>query len=191
MARRAGVWLVAGGLMAAGSVAAHLVGDLLGASPDGDHAEAARTGSHLVEGAAPLVAGVLIAFVAALVAGRIVPSAGRRLPWLAGALPIAGVLVQETLERVIHAELPGFSGAHDPSMLTAALVQVPVALILVWLARLLVGAAYAVVRRLVHRSRHRLRRAPPSRHAPASARLSPISWVSLGYAQRGPPVVAS
>jgi hypothetical protein len=195
MARGTWMWVVAAALMVAGSLGAHLVGDLIGASPDGDHAEAARSGGHVLAGAAPLFAGVVIVLVVAavfgLVAMRIAPSARRTLPWLVWMLPIAGLLIQEALERVTFAELPGFTAAHDPSTVTGMLVQVPFALVLVWLARRLVIAARAVVHRFARRMQHRLRRGPPRWRAPASVRLPRIASVALGYSQRGPPIPSS
>jgi hypothetical protein len=61
------------------------------------------------------------------------------------------MLIQEALERLTGAELPGFTGAHDPGALTIALVQVPIALVLARLARRLVGAVRAFARAIVRR----------------------------------------
>jgi hypothetical protein len=105
------------------------------------------------------------------------------LVWM---LPIAGPLIQEAPERVTFAELPGFTGAHDPGTAIGVLVQVPFALFLVWLARRRVRAARAIAQRLARRMQDRLRRGPPRLRASASARSPRIASVALHDPQRGP-----
>lgn len=195
MARGVRMWLMASGLMVAGSVAAHVAGDVVGASPDGDHGEAARSGGHLLAGAAPLLAGVLVVLVAAtvfgLVAMRFRPSTGHALSWIAWMLPIAGFLVQEALERVTVVELPGFTGAHDPTALTGLLGQAPFALALVWLARRLVGAVRRFATRFERRTPPRRRRRMSTTWPAQPAALPRLACLALGYPQRGPPIASS
>jgi hypothetical protein len=195
MARTFAVWTSAVVFAAAGSISAHVVGDLLGASPDGDGAESAGSG-HLLAGAAPLLAGVVVALILALavtwIAGRLGRNGRGHGAWFP-VLPMIAFLLQEMFERASGWELLGFDRLHDPSAVTGLLVQVPFVVGLIWLGRLLLGAVRSLVGRLIRGSPGRAvrRSAPASGLSVARSSLPRIALLALGYPQRGPPLTAA
>src|SRR5262245_20500147 len=140
--RRRLPWLLAVPLMVAGSVAAHSLTYLVVAArtaPEGD-AEASERVSSAHSGYLVLFMGVLAA--TALVAAAARSPAGRHrrgglepYPWMFFLLPPLAFGLQELSERALHAEAFPFHAALEPRFLLGLLLQVPFALLALFLGR--------------------------------------------------------
>jgi hypothetical protein len=195
MPRAAGrrlTWSLSLGLIAAGSLAAHLLAYRL-AVPD---PEARR---HFLEESghgyldfAPLTSLCLtlvgVGFVARLLGGRAATAGGS--PQLFAVLPLVAFAFQEHVERLIHTGAFPVEAALQPTFLVGLLLQIPFALVAFALTRALLAGADALASALTRRA------------APAAA-LEPLLpvWVevlapprrlhALARAPRGPPFPAS
>jgi hypothetical protein len=187
--RYALTWISTAPLLVIGLLAGHSLGYRL-AVPD-PHARAhfLDTSGHGYLAYAPLVVAVglslvLAAFVAHVRAAvrqeRMAPP-----PWLFALLPPLAFLVQEYAERAIHSDV-GLATALEPAVVTGLLLQLPIALIAMTVARALTRLAEVVGRTL----------AEPPRIRPVSFLLPCFTVDSLprvqiagrGWSPRGPPL---
>ncbi len=184
--------------MAAGSAAAHAAGRLFApAAAEGsiarETAERAVVGRHTAAADLPLVAGIvvsLVLFALCHVAWTRARGGWRgRVPagWFAVLPPLAYV-IQELVERSLHAENFLFNPATEPRFLLALALQVPFGLLAFAMARMLVAAAERIAE--VLRGTRDLRE---------SARARAVRWLATvfgprthlalasGTSERGPP----
>ncbi|MDX6471670.1 MAG: hypothetical protein QOK22_486 [Gaiellaceae bacterium] len=193
--RRSLTWLVAVPLLLASSQAAHFFAYRIAYPEAPLRAQALLATGHGYLDQLPLALGVAgaIALVALLVAA-VDASRGhapRALPpWAFGLLAPAAFVIQEYLERSLHAGTFAWHTAAAPTFLPGLLAQVPLAL-LAWLAaRLLLRAAVHTGRAF---SAHPPRLAPQAR--PILAPLPPATprarVLARRLAERGPPLLAA
>jgi hypothetical protein len=157
--------------------------------PDGHQREAAlaQTG-HAYLAYAPLVLALCFSLGAISLLRRAV--AGYRghgqAPSLAASLallPPLAFLVQEQLERLVHSSQPALT----PPILVGVLLQIPIAIVAVYIARSLESLATRLGAAVATAPPPRLRISPllPA-PAPAAAPRR-VAGLALGYAERGPP----
>ena len=109
-----------------------------------------------------------------------------RLPWVLALVPPLVFVVQEHLERLVQSgELPT-SAALEPTFAVGLFLQLPLAVLVVVLARGLVAAAEAVGTALARRPPRRLPRPAAAVGPPAQHRLR-SSVLALRRAGRAPP----
>jgi hypothetical protein len=188
VAARRITWSLSLGLIAGGSLAAHVLAYRL-VVPDPERRR------HLLEASghgyldpAPLsslcVTLVVVGFLARLLGGRKV--GGSAPPWLFALLPPVAFGFQEHLERLIHTGAFPHTAALEATFLAGLLLQLPFALVAFVAARALLAGADALSAAL--------RAAPPRPLAvepalvlPAQAVLPRRSPRSRPQAPRGPP----
>ncbi len=186
MIRRA-LWLSPLPLIAAGSLAAHgLVYRL--ATPAGhdhvqpvSHAPIAWYACAALCGAIALVALIGIALLSVRRGVRMRPPY-----WLVALVPPLGFAAQEQIGRVFHTG--ALTTMPEASFVLGLLLQLPIALLALWLVRVVLATAIAVVRALDGFEPRR--RAARITTQPAWTALVPsLPALALGYGERGPPAL--
>jgi hypothetical protein len=188
MTRRLLAWLSPLPLIAAGSLAAHGLVYRLAAPAGHDHGQPL---SHTpitwyacaaLCGAIALVALIGIALVSVHRGVRMRPPY-----WLVLLVPPLGFAAQEQIGRVFHAD--ALTTLPEASFVFGLLIQLPVALLALWLVRLVLAAAIVAVRAL-RGSEPRRPTARITRQRPAWSVLVPsLPALALGYGERGPPAL--
>ena len=153
--RRRLPWLLALPVMAAGSLAAHSLSYLF------TSARAAEYGGEASERAGTGSASYLVLFLGLLVAMTVVGAGARLLlarrrgrrglehsPWLFFVLPPLAFASQEFVERVLRAEAFPFHAALEPRFLLGLALQLPFALLALFVARALSRVVERLVRAL-------------------------------------------
>ncbi|HEX2046060.1 MAG TPA: hypothetical protein VHF23_10570 [Gaiellaceae bacterium] len=195
MRRAAGrrlTWSLSLGLIAAGSLAAHLLAYRI-VVPD------ATVRKHLLEESghgyldpAPLgslcVTLVVVGFLARALGGR--AAAPRASARLFAVLPLVTFGFQEHLERLIHTGTFPYAAAVQPTFLVGLLLQVPFGLVAFAVARVLLRGADALAAALAGPAR-RPAAVAPLLPVPAGAIAAPSRLHALARAPRGPPFPAS
>lgn len=143
----------------------------------------------------PLVLGIAsaVAFVSLLAA--IADTARRRTlrrlsPWAFALLPILTFVVQEVLERSLHAGTFVWQAVESQTFIPGVVLQLPFAAVAYVLARLL-SRTVSVLGRIVggRRGRSRVHRAPPGERRPALILRLPLPAPLAGAAAgRAPPL---
>ncbi len=189
MARRLFPWLVSLSLLLLGSLAAHSLAYLVVEPLPQARAHLLDETGHGYLDALPLVVGGCLALtVVALVAlaARARRGAASALPtWLLALLPPIGFAVQEHVERLVGGTGGSAAVAVEPAFLVGLALQLPLALVVLAVARRLTRAAEAIGART--RAAHpRPGAAPPAPGSP-DALLRPAGALALCHAGRGPP----
>lgn len=195
-------WVLALPLMAAGSVAAHLVGyAVVPVRPDRAAGEAGELGrfheraSSGVAGHTVLLLGLAASLVGVICIRALLIRVRRRESRRLGAgcfflLPLVAYSSQELIERTLHAETYPFSAVLEPHFLLGLALQLPFAAAALVLARLLL----AVGRRLLRVLGRPPRPAPPAfpsrLSASSSFAVARVRPLSRGHPLRGPPLLA-
>jgi len=204
MGRRGVAWLVSFACAALGGLLAHALTYRL-IDADAGHAGPLHSGHHHHDaGAAATAAGGshwticlaicgsigVIALLAAVL-HRVATGSAARLPlWIFGLVPPVGFALQEHLEWLIGRGSVPYAAALGASLVVGILLQIPFALAAYVAARVLLALAGAIVEGLRARPRVRLVPLPPALRwcRPPAGPRRPL--LSLGYGQRGPPLVA-
>jgi hypothetical protein len=189
--RRLLPWLVAFPLAVAGSLSAHEIAFWL-VGPRG-----AETGArHAYLAHAPLALSALSVLLLAALAARAVSSARGRegtgtSAWWFFAVPPAGFVLQEHVEQLAAAGGFPFGTVLEPTFAVGFALQLPFALAALGLARLCLGAAARLGRRLAARASvpPRMRPAGPELPRPYDVVLPRVASLALGHAERGPPLL--
>ena len=182
------VWLVCAPLALAGSLAAHSSAYRLLAADSHEHQRLlARSGHGYLElipfaAAAALALALLALAVTARRAAHGVPAPAPA--WRVALVAPLAFALQEHLERLAHTGAFPFGAVLEPTFVLGLLLQLPFALVAMFLARMLLGAAEALGAAWT--------RTPPAWpgepgrgvRAPWVPRRSPLA---LGRAQRAPP----
>jgi hypothetical protein len=190
--RRGLTWLVTVPLLLAGSQAAHLLVYRLVYPGIPVRSRVLLETGHGYLDRLPLVLGVAggVAIVSLLVAAADAARGrpARTLPpWAFGLLAPAAFVLQEYLERSLHAGTFAWHAAAAPTFLPGLLVQLPFGL-LAWLAaRLLLRAAVHVGRAFAPRRRVRRAVTPPG-VVPEGTALVRRRLLAHRLAERGPPL---
>jgi hypothetical protein len=108
-------------------------------------------------------------------------------PWLFGALPPVGFVLQEHLERLVHTGSFAPHAFVEPSFLVGLWLQIPFAAAAFLLARALLRAAERLGMALARARRFRRVHAVVDALVPDSFDSPSIPVLALGRAQRGPP----
>jgi hypothetical protein len=135
-----------------------------------------------------LLAALTVAAGAAWLVGRI---RGQRRPgaspWLFFALPLLAYALQELFERLIGAEAAPFHAALEPRFAIGLLLQVPLGLVALFVARVLLRVARRVFSALERRRSVIVARCLVAVRHPFVQVLPRLPALALGYSPRGPP----
>jgi hypothetical protein len=193
-------WLIAVPLMAAGSFVAHALTYVVAgtraegvAGADGGIQGASDRTSAGIAAHSVVPVGLLVALGigdgTAWVFGR---ARGKRgagaSPWLFFGLPPLAFSVQELIERLVNAEAAPFHAAFEPRFLIGLVLQIPLGLIALFVARALLRVVRRIARALVRQRSSVLPRRAPVFRLPVAWELPRIPALALGYPQRGPPL---
>jgi hypothetical protein len=191
-------WLIGLPLMVAGSMGAHALSGLLAGTPaEGALGADADGGSDRasvgVAAHSVLPIGVLSALAGAAGGTWLLGRArGKRWngasPWVFFVLPPLAYSSQELIERVVRVEAAPFHAALEPRFLLGLALQIPFALVALFVARALLQAVRRIVQALV-RQRPVLGRGLAILRLPIVFELPRIAALALGYPQRGPPTL--
>ena len=190
--RRPVVWMVVLPLTAGGCLAAHALAYRLVAAQAHPRSSLLALTGHGYLGYAPLVLGVLVA-VLVVALGTVVAEVARgsSRPRLSASsffmLPLLGFVVQEHVERYVHAGYLSPATVLEPAFLVGVVLQVPFALAAFLLARALLAVAEVVGKALAVRPRPRPVAQALHRLSPGAPDLARIAVLALGYPERGPP----
>lgn len=185
-------WLLAAPLVAAGTLGGHALGYHVALPDSAARAEMLAETGHSYLDHAPLAVGLCVALVAvALVLRGIAAARGTSAamapPWVFALLPPAVYAVQEHLERLLHGGHVEWTTALEPPFLVGLVVQLPVAVAALLLARALASMADAIGRALAGGPRRpRLASVAVLAH-PVVAALPRVRASALAYGERGPP----
>jgi hypothetical protein len=184
-------WLLSLGLAAAGGLAAHgLAYWIAEPDPERRHHLLESTGhSHLD----PTVVGSLCLALTALAFAGCVHGGIRRGAspplWFFALVPPVGFVLQEHAERMLHHDAFSAGTIFEPTFLAGLLLQLPFALVALFLARALLVAAGALAREL--RTPPRLKLAPDASLAVPTGYWIPAAPTLVGAGgQRAPPGLA-
>jgi hypothetical protein len=192
---RASSWLLTAPLLLTGLVTAHSLGYRWAISDPQARAHVLEDSGHSYFAYLPAVLAVALTLAAAALAALVWSAARRRhapssTPWPVALLPPIAFLAQELLERALHTGHVHPSALLEPAVLIGLALQLPIALIVLGLARLLAEGAEAVGRALVG--------SPPALlagvvlGASLEELLTPaLSASSRGWTERGPPSPSS
>jgi hypothetical protein len=190
--RRGLTWLVTVPLLVAGSQAAHLLVYRIVYPGTPVRARVLLETGHGYLDRLPLVLGVAggVALVSLVVAG-VDASRGRPArslpPWAFGLLAPAVFVLQEYLERSLHAGTFAWHAAAAPTFLPGLLVQLPFGL-LAWLAARLLLRAAAYAGRAFATPRPVRGAVTPPGVVPRGTALVRRRLLALRLAERGPPL---
>ena len=173
------------------SLAAHSLAYRLVVSGDAHRADSLARSGHGYLAFAPLL--VAAALVVVLV-GLALRAAGAwrgdrrelRLPWLYALVPPLVFVVQEHVERLAYTGHFPVTAALEPTFVVGLLLQLPLAVVALVLARALVAGAAAVGRALARQPRRANPAAPPLAR-PRTVFSAPLSVLALKGAGRAPP----
>jgi hypothetical protein len=184
MGGRRGLWLLSLPLAVAGWLAAHCLAYTL-VAPHDDHGGV---------GAAPiLIACAITAMLAVAVHDGLRRAAPAHVPaWPVALVPPLGFTVQEHLERLIELnELP-MATVLEPVFLVGLALQLPVALLVLTLARGVLAIGYALGRELgvARAPRPRSCVVAPPLPAPLAPELIRPPVLATGHGGRAPPALA-
>lgn len=188
MTRRALAWLSPLPLIAAGSLAAHGLVYRLAAPAGHDHgqqlshAPIAWYACAALCGAIALVALTGIALVSARRGVRMRPPY-----WLVLLVPPLGFAAQEQIGRFFHTGAP--TALPEISFLLGLLLQLPVALLALWLVRLVLAAAILAVRALLGSEPQRRTARTTGQRPLWTVPVPSLPALALGYGERGPPAL--
>ncbi|MEZ5102456.1 MAG: hypothetical protein R3C15_22180 [Thermoleophilia bacterium] len=147
----------------------------------------AATGHGYLEHAWP----VLGALAALLAAGVVVALLGRRGPvasaGVIGLVPLVGFVLQEHLERLVQTGSFPVDAALEPTFVVGLLLQVPFALLALWLAAEILQLARTVRRLALEAEPTALAPLPLVAAAPAAVALPRPAPAACRLAGRGPP----
>lgn len=193
--RRRLPWLLALPLIAAGSLGAHALGALVvgtqaaEAAEAHDHVERSSAG---LAGGSVLVLGVVVALGLGVVICGLLRVRGRRSrgapPWLFFLLLPIAFAAQEVSERLLHAEAAPFAAVHEPQFVVGLLLQLPLGLLALLIARRLLRVVHAIARLLMRPPRVAPRTSAVARPVSIAGRPR-VAALALGYPQRGPPLL--
>jgi hypothetical protein len=181
-------WLVAVPLALAGTEIAHELAYAL-ADPERHRRAAALAASgHGYLAFAPILAVVGLGIVAVALAfradqarrGRQGEGIARRL----ALVPPVAFAVQEHLERLVHSGSFPFAAALEPTFVVGLALQLPFALLTLWVARMLLRAADRLGAAL---ARVELTYTALLLPVPISCELPRLAPLALGHSGRGPP----
>ncbi len=188
MARGRLAWAVSLPLTATGGFFAHLVAYRL-VAPRSEIHHRTLAMPHWRLCVAVCLAALLVALAASLASAI----RGRRRPdvpvWFFGLVPPLGFVVQEHLERLLHAGTVPYATALEPVFVVGLLLQLPFAVAAYLLARAVVTLGELVARALGSARRARLVASPTDRACARGADLPRLSALALGHSERGPPAL--
>jgi hypothetical protein len=193
--RRSAAWLVAVSSMIGGTLAAHSLAYRLVYPQAEVRLRILSATGHGYMGYAPLLFGVLAALMVVGFGAAVMDAARRRGPrpvpaWAFALLPLLGFTTQEFLERWLTGSNFPWWMVMQPTFRVGLALQLPFALLAYRLARLLLRAAREVGAVFVGRP------LPVALFSPApAARLAAVclprfSSLSLGWSERGPPLLS-
>lgn len=190
--RRRLVWVLCLALAAIGSLAGHWLAYVLAAPGHAERAGLLAGTGHGYLAYAPVVVGLCVAAILVSLVGCVVHAKGGQRnvgmpPLLFAVLPAVAFTVQEHLERLLHHGGGSALAAADPLFFFGLLIQLPLALAALAVARALLAFAENLVK--PGRGVWRVARvATPSGLVPIPAVSPPrISALALGHGQRSPP----
>ncbi len=188
MTRRALAWLSPLPLVAAGSLAAHGLVYRLAAPAKHDHGQALAHAPIAWYTCAALCGAIAVAALVCIALVSVRRGVRMRPPyWLILLVPPLGFAAQEQIGRLFHAG--ALTTLPELSFVLGVALQLPVALLALWLVRLVLATAIVVVSAL---SGSEPRRATErtTRQRPAWTVLVPsVPALALGYGERGPPAL--
>jgi len=194
--RRSLTWLFALPLVLAGSQVAHVLAYRWVYPSSHVRLRALLESGHGYMDQLPLVLGIGAAIAAvSLIAAVVDVARGRslhRLPaWAFALLPVLTFVVQEILERSLHAGAFVWQAVESPTFLPGLALQLPFAAVAFAIARLLLRTAKAVGR-LIGGARTRIprRRGPDPLRLPVVVRLPRPAPLAASAAGRAPPLFA-
>jgi hypothetical protein len=180
-------WTLAAPLLALATLAGHQAGYLLAIRDPRMRADALAHDGHGYFAYLPILTGALVAVAVLAVAWRARGRVGAALPLsVAALLPPIGFVLQEQLERLVHAQAHGGSilPYAEPAFLAGFALQLPFAVLALLLARKLQHFADAIA--ATGRPAFRWA-APPAFVAPASSPLPRPRPLADARSVRGPP----
>jgi hypothetical protein len=183
-------WVLTAPLLVIGLLAGHSLGYRWALADAHERAHVLDATGHGYLGYAPLIVAVAGSLVVAAFAARVHAAVGSRrtsgpAPWLAAVLPPPAFLVQEYAERALHSEV-AWTTALEPAVLAGLLVQIPIALTVLALARALSRLAEVVARAIGAELRSRV--ADVLSHPSLGGEpLAPARIAGRGWSERGPP----
>jgi hypothetical protein len=180
-------WTLVAPLLALATIAGHQAGYRLAIRDPHARADALAHDGHGYFAYLPIATGALVAVAVLAVAWRARGRTQRTLPaWAAAALPPFGFILQEQLERLVHAH--AHTGSHVPFAESAFMIglalQLPFAVLALQLARKLQHLADAIAAPARPARRWTVLPAPPYPEACALLRPRPLA---LARSLRGPP----
>lgn len=186
-------WIIALPLMVAGSVGAHIVARIVtGAHVSEGSRESAERASTGMAGHTVMLVGIVAALTFVACVMRLVSIIRRRpgsgtSPGFFFVLPPLAFVLQEIVERLLHAEAAPFQSAFEPRFLMGLALQIPFGLVALLAARILLRVAARIARALSPSPFIPLGRRSPVARQPTVCELPRIPALALGYPQRGPP----
>jgi hypothetical protein len=173
------------------SLGAHSLAYRLVVADDAHRADSlARSGHGYLAFAPLLVAAALVVVLVGLALRAVGARRGDgrelRLPWLCALVPPLVFVVQEHVERLASTGHFPVAAALEPTFVVGLLLQLPLAVAALALARALVAGAAAVGSALARQPR-RAGAAPPTLARPRTVLLAPLSVLALKRAGRAPP----
>lgn len=186
MIRRA-LWLSPLPLVAAGSLAAHGLVYRLAAPAAHDHAQPVSHAPIAWYACAALCGAIALVGLIAIAVWSVHRAAPVRPPyWLVALVPPLGFAAQEQIGRVFHTG--ALTTMPEASFVLGLLLQLPIALLALWLVRVVLTTAIAVICALGGEPRRRTARITTQR--PVWTALVPsLPALALGYGERGPPAL--
>lgn len=151
--------------------------------------------SRVLEAYAPQLLAISLVLAAAILGRRVLASFRAEGPhplpgWRLAAVPAAGFLAQEHVERVLQDDQVGWLTTLEPTVLIGLGLQVPFGLFAIWLVRTLLRAAdqlgWTLARRGAALARRAARLGAGARHVPPPR----LSVLASRHAGRAPPLSA-
>jgi hypothetical protein len=189
--RSALTWISTAPLLVIGLLAGHSLGYRLAVADAHERAHLLEESGHGYLAYAPLVVAVGLSLVVVAFAARVRAfvrgdQVREAPPWLFALLPPLAFLAQEYVERALHTHGFTWASALEPAVLTGLVLQIPIALIALAVARALARLAKVVARALGDARRARI----ASLLLPGSYELEPLPSARVagrGWSERGPP----